>query len=61
MAVKVKTTRKNNGGRIVDEHQTGTSIDVQDAHLFVYSSQRTLAIYSPGDWLNAEVDAEVDA
>jgi len=58
MSVKVISSTPRT--RADSEHQDGAEIVVQDGHLIVLSdlgdmSKKTIAIYTPGSWVSAEV------
>ena len=57
MAVLVQTPVQNDATRST-RHDNGFDIDVREQHLFVESSNGTVAIYAPGQWFTAKVETE---
>ena len=57
MAVKVRTKRIEDGVHAVETHAAGERISVSDGHLTVLTRftqwDNVLAIYAPGQWLDA--------
>jgi hypothetical protein len=69
MAVTVRAARNSGGSYAIDTHQRATTVQVADGgHLFLVDRSpgtgthgKPVAVYAPGQWVDAVVEPEAKA